>query len=453
MDAGADVMVAPPPPTLSEGLGVTEIALYQTVKIDVAKDGMEVVPYNAPLITDRKGLARVFMSQQSKRYKPRFLTATLHIVPQSGPEITLEDGETLAVSAESDMATTFNFQYDEKAISFGTAIWVEVRDPKSTDVPIRFPSNGTLPLTVSKNPGRVRARIVPVRYMADNSGRLPDTSQGQIDRIKTELMDMYPTNLVEVDVRDPPVDGVVQVDPGGNGWQPLLQTIVDTRAQDMPPSDMYYVGAFQPRSGFYQYCQQGCIVGLATTADPAVPAERAVLVTGYTGDSTAETVAHELGHTMGRHHAPCGGAQGVDPLFPYPSGDTGVPGWRASDTTFLFEVNDVMGYCAPFWISDYTYKALAARITVVNSFGFGLQQQTQHDVQRILIAPDGTLAVGKALRMSEVIGGNDVTVVYEARGAVVAKAHGQRYGYDHLPGGFVLVLDPPNVGFTSIALE
>jgi hypothetical protein len=451
-DAGVDAYVPPPPITLGEGLAVSEIALYQTVKISVAKDGAAVVPYNAPLITGRKGLARVFMSLVNKKYKARFLTAELHIVPQAGPEIVRMDSETLSASSEADLMTTFNFTYDENALGFGATLYVVIRDPKTMDPPIRFPQADPLPLTITKNPGRVRARIVPIRYMADMSGRLPDVSMGQMDRVRTELMDLYPTNEIDLDVRDP-IDGTISVDAQGMGWPELLQTVVDTRAMDAPPSDIYYVGWFEPRASFGQYCQGGCIIGLATTADPAVPAERAVLAVGYSGDSSASTVAHELGHTMGRHHAPCGGAQGIDPQFPYPDGSTGVPGWRQSDATFMFDGSDIMGYCAPFWISDYTYKALAARITSVNAFGYGITQ-TQHDVQRILVAPNGSLSMGRALRMSEIIGGNDVTVAYlDVSGKTLATAHGLRYGYDHVPGGFVLVMDPPKLAFASVALR
>jgi len=437
--------------TVAEGLAVSEVAFYQTVKIAVSKDGADVSPYNAQLITNRKGMIRAFTTVLNKRFKPRFLTAELHLVPQTGTEIVLTDNETLAASFEEDTTTTFNFAYDENTLSFGMQAWLRVVDPKMPSDAIRYPSSGTIALDVTKNPGRVRARLVPIAYKADNSGRLPDTSDAQLDRIKTELMDLYPTNEIDIDVRTTPIDGLMTVDPGGNGWMELLQAVVDTRAADMPPNDMYYVGWFQPRQSFFQYCQGGCIVGLATTADPAVPSERAVLAVGYTGNSSAETVAHEIGHTMGRHHAPCGGAQGIDAKFPYADGSTGVPGWRQSDKSFVFEASDIMGYCQPFWISDYTYKALANRITVVNAAGL-FPQPAQHDVQRILIAPDGTLAVSKSLRMDDVVGGNPVVVKYFDGRSLVATAPGRRFGYDHLPGGMILVMDPPKVAFTRVAL-
>lgn len=452
MDAGVETSAPLPPVTVAEGLAVHEVAFYQTVKIAVSQDDADVAPYNAQLITNRKGVARVFMTLQNKRYKARFLNAELHLVPQMGSEIVLRDGETLATSSEEDTTTTFNFSYDETVIDFGMTAYVVIKDPKAPADTIRYPSSGAITLDVTKNPGRVRVRLVPIRYQADNSGRLPDTSDTQLSLVRTELMDLYPTNEIDLDVRATPIDAAMSVTADGTGWPELLQTVVDTRALDAPANDIYYVGWFEPRATFGQYCQSGCIVGLATTADPAIPSERAVLAVGYGGDSSAETVAHEIGHTMGRHHAPCGGAQGVDPKFPYPDGSTGVPGWRQSDMMFVFEASDLMGYCQPFWISDYTYKALANRIIVVNAAGFSLQP-IQHDVQRILIAPNGSLSLGKPLRMTEVIGGNDVTVRYlDGSGKVVATAHGLRYGYDHLPGGMVLVMDPPKVAFSSIGL-
>ena len=41
----------------------------------------------------------------------------------------------------------------------------------------------------------------------------------------------------------------------------------------------------------------------------------------------ASTVAHELGHNLSLRHAPCGGAGGPDPSFPYTDGSVGVWGY------------------------------------------------------------------------------------------------------------------------------
>ena len=73
-----------------------------------------------------------------------------------------------------------------------------------------------------------------------------------------------------------------------------------------------------------------------------------------------DTVAHELGHNMGRRHSPCNDPDSPDPNFPYADGGIGHAGYdidnrilRGPDGIF-----DFMGYCRPRWISDYNYSAI-----------------------------------------------------------------------------------------------
>jgi hypothetical protein len=84
---------------------------------------------------------------------------------------------------------------------------------------------------------------------------------------------------------------------------------------------------------------------------------------------TTELVAHELAHNMGRLHAPCGGAAGPDPAYPHPGGSIGTYGhdlytWSLSGTgtptQYATGTGDLMSYCTPPWISDYTYLGLLA---------------------------------------------------------------------------------------------
>ena len=75
--------------------------------------------------------------------------------------------------------------------------------------------------------------------------------------------------------------------------------------------------------------------------------------------------AHELGHNFNLSHAPCGGAGGPDPAYPYQGADIGVWGWDPRDggTLVAPATKDVMSYCGPSWISDYHYgKALRHRV-------------------------------------------------------------------------------------------
>jgi hypothetical protein len=76
-------------------------------------------------------------------------------------------------------------------------------------------------------------------------------------------------------------------------------------------------------------------------------------------------LAHELGHNFSLYHAPCGGAAGADPQYPYAGGLTGVYGYdMVTGLLKLPTQTDIMGYCANTWISDYHYtRVLTYRST------------------------------------------------------------------------------------------
>ena len=77
-------------------------------------------------------------------------------------------------------------------------------------------------------------------------------------------------------------------------------------------------------------------------------------------------IAHELGHNFSLDHAPCGGAAGLDPGYPYLDGSIGAWGWDFRDGGRVVQprrVRDLMSYCGPVWISDYHFdKALRFRL-------------------------------------------------------------------------------------------
>src|SRR5690606_30787378 len=74
------------------------------------------------------------------------------------------------------------------------------------------------------------------------------------------------------------------------------------------------------------------------------------------------TAAHEWGHNFGRRHAPCGNPANPDPSYPYPNALLGAHGYdpamgQLKRASSFF---DLMSYCSPEWISDYTYQHVLA---------------------------------------------------------------------------------------------
>ena len=83
------------------------------------------------------------------------------------------------------------------------------------------------------------------------------------------------------------------------------------------------------------------------------------------GRTDEGTYAHELGHNVGLRHAPCGSASGPDPDYPYDNGDIGVWGYDLRRSRLLNpeQYADLMGYCRPRWISDFSFlKAMDYRL-------------------------------------------------------------------------------------------
>ena len=70
-------------------------------------------------------------------------------------------------------------------------------------------------------------------------------------------------------------------------------------------------------------------------------------------------LAHEVGHTLDLRHAPCGGALGTDPDYPYENGSIGMWGYDFRDSSLVSPERrrDIMGYCYDKgWLSDYYFE-------------------------------------------------------------------------------------------------
>ncbi|MFC4696004.1 hypothetical protein [Geodermatophilus arenarius] len=74
--------------------------------------------------------------------------------------------------------------------------------------------------------------------------------------------------------------------------------------------------------------------------------------------------AHEIGHVLGRYHAPCRATKHLDRDYPayglHESGSIGEYGFDVAAMTPLspMEHRDFMSYCSPAWTSPYTYDHL-----------------------------------------------------------------------------------------------
>ena len=195
---------------------------------------------------------------------------------------------------------------------------------------------------------------------------------------------------------------------------------------------------------------------------------RASVGIGFVGQDAADTMAHEIGHAHGREHAPCGGASGVDPNYPYPQAQLGVWGYDIFEKTLISPTKgrDMMGYCPNEWVSDYTYNALFERITAISteksalraatgSSGSPKQQASRYRMASVGAA--GELAwdgAGDLDLDDDLEGGSVVSARFlSASGAEMVSRPARFFRFDHLPGGFLFVPQEPSVQWKSLRVD
>ena len=192
--------------------------------------------------------------------------------------------------------------------------------------------------------------IIPITYNDTVTGKT--YAEAAHDPISGWLLSAFPVNAVKVTIHAPlQFTGNLRQ---GDDWGRLLGEITTLWGNEAgPDSSQIYFGLVPNRAADSSGWFNGGVSGLGWIG-------QRVSVGLDTGPDTGPAAAHEIGHNLGRRHAPCGNPSAVDPHFPYPNASIGVFGVDTSDETLLDPIltHDMMSYCGPEWVSDYTYEGL-----------------------------------------------------------------------------------------------
>jgi hypothetical protein len=430
-------------------LAIDQIALFQAVKLPLEKDGKKVESNGrAQVIAGRAAIVRVYVSP-AETFAPREVDA----------ELTLEGATTKVfhgtrtisgASSEDDLDSTINVELPAGAIEKGARYRVRLLTKRGqsagTVANAAYPADDSLDDLDVIDTGTFKLKLVPVKA----NGYLPDTSEEQIARYRSILEAMYPTTKIELTVRDV-YDYGGYIGPRGVGISTLLGSVQSLRKKDGAPADVYYYGLVAPTSSRSTYCAGGCTTGICSVPGPEDTFLRACVGVGFTGTSSAGTLAHELGHAHGIYHAPCGGASGPDSKFPYSGGKTGVWGLdvRTSKLIDPSKTFDVMGYCSPEWISDYAFGKIARRMnTLANEASIVGGVATTY--RFAVVSPSGELSWGDEITLDEPMFGEPHTIRYPNADGSGASVTGFYYPFAE-EGGQLLVPQLP-IGARDIAV-
>ncbi|WP_234555295.1 PKD domain-containing protein [Thermus caliditerrae] len=191
---------------------------------------------------------------------------------------------------------------------------------------------------------------------------VPVVHQGQtatVPSFSQTLWRIWPLKEVASTTRAPYTFSGALSASDGNTWAQLLQELRLLRQQD--GSGRYYYG-------FVKVSYTSGIAGIGYIGYP--------VAAGWDYPSSAPAVmAHELGHNFGREHAPCGVSG--DPNYPYAGGKIGTWGYDLANGSLKdpSQLYDLMSYCSPQWISDYTYEGAQAFLETYPPKPLGLPQE------------------------------------------------------------------------------
>jgi hypothetical protein len=247
---------------------------------------------------------------------------------------------------DGELTTTWNTPVEASLIRPGLRVTAEV-DPSNAIAEANesdnlFPSTGRLAPSVVNAPP-LAITLVPVRQ--SSTGLQGDVTTANRREYVDLAARMYPIPGYNATVRSLYTTSApaLQPDDANGAWITVLSEILALQQTD--PEGRHYYGVV--RLNYSAGLAGRGFIGVGAAIGYDNPGDR------------GRIAAHELGHTWGRQHSPCGNPEGPDESYPYPNGTIGRIGFDPLTGTLKpRETPDIMGYCGNPWISDYTYEGV-----------------------------------------------------------------------------------------------
>jgi len=302
-----------------------------------------------PLVQNRDGYLRVFVvANQANSVAPQVRVRFYINGTQQGSAVMIDaPSHSVPTSVnQSALSNSWNLAVPGSMIAPGLSILADV-DPSHAVAESQrgnnsFPLSGTPQALVVKNLSTFFLRFVPVKQSVN--GLTGNVSTSNKDAMMVTTVKIHPISTYGADVHALYTTSApaLTADNANSAWTSILSEMQALRVAEGSPRNYFGIVRTSYSSG---------IVGISYIGGGAS--------VGYDGTSVAQIVSHELGHAWGRSHAPCGVSGSTDPSFPYPAGNIGVYGMDVSTVTlYPPSTADVMSYCHPQWISDYTYTGV-----------------------------------------------------------------------------------------------
>jgi hypothetical protein len=312
---------------------------------------VQTLDRSVPLVARRDGVLRVFLRA----------SAANHAAPTVRVTITGGAGSpwqrTIAAPAasvptgfdENSLNASWNLPIPGNVLAPNGHIQIEV-DPDRAVAEIDPAAHNVQSALEVRRVPILRITLVPVVQSGltgevETGGR---TRNAWLARFRA----MYPVSQIDVHV-GAPLHTTANLNDHPHQDHDWVQLLGELRTLRLANGDVgrYYYGVVKRSNGN------------GTQGDTPVAAQEAAGWDDLAGYQ--DTFAHEMGHALGRNHAPCGVAVfGNNTGWPTDPAHAGAAlGAAGLDVATLTPkaspaFKDIMGYCPPYWVSDTTYKGI-----------------------------------------------------------------------------------------------
>lgn len=299
---------------------------------------------SVPLVPARTALLRVF----PRASLPNAFQPSLRVrLTRNGMPVL----DTLLPPFRGDVPTAVNegnlltggWRLDLPATLVQPGLAAELTLDPTEQVPDANRANNLLALPADVRPlGAFRARFVPIQFA--QTGQTGNITQATANAFLLPTREMLPVGDIDYDIRAPFVTAEAPLTSSNSAtWGSILGAL--NTVQVAEGTGRYYMGIV-PVTYNSGIAGIGYVPGYTTLTWDYLP-------------SGGGTLAHELGHNLGRRHAPCGGPSGVDPNYPFADANIGHWGYRSVQGLLVPPTaKDLMSYCSDEWISAYTFNGM-----------------------------------------------------------------------------------------------